>query len=306
MSKKDFSVRNWRLYNQQLIKRGDLTCWIDAKSWHCRDKMRSKRGRPHTYDNNAIVTMLVIKRLYRLTLRSCQGFVESLVKMANLDIKIPNYTTVCRRQNAVTLPKLPTKPEPLHLVIDSSGLKIFGEGEWKVRQHGYSKHRMWTKLHIGVDEKSQLIVTAILTSNSCGDDKILPDLLDKYKGSIKQVSLDGAYDSHACYEVVNQKGAKAVIPPQPNPRHKPKTIDNLRRPRDFMAFEVQEKGLPQWKRDNDYHRRSLAETGFFRYKKILGDKLSARRFDNQVMEALIGCHILNKMKNMKEAVISSI
>lgn len=99
------------------------------------------------------------------------------------------------------------------MVIDSSGLKIFGEGEWKVSQHGWSKHRMWKKLHIGIDERSQQIVSAILTSNSCGDDKTLPNVLNNYKGLLKQVSSDGAYDSHACYDIIGRRGAKAVIPP---------------------------------------------------------------------------------------------
>lgn len=269
-------------------------------------KKNSKRGRPHTYDNNAILAMLVIKRLYRLTLRSCQGFVKSLVRMANLDIEVPDYSTVCRRQSTVVLPELPTKKESIHMVIDSSGLKIFGEGEWKVRQHGWSKHRMWQKLHIGIDEKSQLIVSAILTSNGSGDDKTLPQVLNNYKGPIKQISTDGAYDSHACYDIIGKRGAKAVIPPQPNPRHKPKTMDNLKCPRDYVIWEIQQKGRTQWKRENDYHRRSLAETSFYRYKQILGPKLSARMFANQATEALIGCHILNKMIDLKKAVISSI
>lgn len=299
MSKKDNRVRNWGLYNRSLVKRGDITCWIDVDSWYWTAKNVSKGGRPKSYSDAAILTMLVIKSVYHLSLRSCQGFVGSLFKMLNLDKNVPDYTTVCRRQKTVVLPKFPSRTEAIHLVIDSSGLKIFGEGEWKVRQHGWSKHRMWKKLHLGVDEKSQLIVSAILTGNDCGDDKKLGAVLDRYRGHLKQVSADGAYDSHDCYATINKRGAKGVIPPQPNPRHKPKTIDQLHCPRDFTVWEVQQKGRAQWKKDSDYHRRSLAETAFYRYKKILGDKLSSRIFENQETEALIKCHILNRMTLMK-------
>ena len=299
MSLKNNQIRNWSVYNRSLVKRGDITCWIDVKSWDCSRKSGPKGGRPITYSDAAILTMLIIKSVYHLSLRSCQGFVCSLFRMINVDKDVPHYTTVCRRQSAVTLPKLPVRPGPIHLVIDSSGLKIFGEGEWKVRQHGYSKHRMWTKLHLGVDEKSQLIVSAVFTGNDSGDDKKLCDVLEQYKGPIKQVSLDGAYDCHDCYTIINKRGAKAVIPPQPNPRHKPKTIEKLIRPRDFTVWEIQQKGRAQWKKDNNYHRRSLAETSFYRYKKLLGDRLSARTFANQETEALVKCHILNKMTSMK-------
>jgi transposase len=302
MSKKDFGARNWRLYNQQLVKRGDITCWIDIKSWRGPNKCVSKRGRPLSYSNSAIMMMLTLKAYYRLTLRSCQGFVKSLFRLMKFEAEVPDYSTICRRQKSVLLPKLPQSEEPIHLVIDSSGLKIFGEGEWKVRMHGWSKHRMWQKLHLGVDESSKLIVSAILTGNNCGDDKMLKSVLERYKGPIKQVSLDGAYDSHDCYSVVNGRGAKAVIPPQPNPRHKPKTLNNLHRPRDFMIYEIQTKGRAQWKKDHGYHRRSLAENAFYRLKKILGNSLSARTFENQVPEALIRCHMLNKMMKMNSGI----
>ena len=302
MSKKDNSVRNWREYNRSLIKRGDITCWIDVNSWYNRDKKLHRRGRPHSYDNTAIVTLLVIKAVYHLTLRSCQGFAVSLFKLLNIDAKVPDYSTICRRQKMVALPKFPCKKEPIHLVIDSSGLKIFGEGEWKVRRYGQSKRRMWAKLHLGIDEKDQIIVSPLFTGNNSGDDKKLPDILQQYKGPIRQVSLDGAYDSHECYDIIGKREAKAVIPPQPNPKHKPKTMDKLQQPRDFTVYKVQQLGLKQWKMDSGYHRRSLAETGFYRYKKLISDKLSARTFENQRTEALIGCHILNRMMKIREAV----
>ncbi len=164
-----------------------------------------------------------------------------------------------------------------------------------MRQHGYDKRRTWRKLHIGIDEKSKLIVTALLTENNCGDDKKLPDLLDQYEGKLHQVSADGAYDSHACFDDIARRGAIATIPPQPNSRHKPKAKEKIQRPRDYVVWDVQQQGRSQWKQQSGYHRRSLVENRFYRYKQLLGDKLVSRKLANQQVEAMIKCHILNKL-----------
>jgi hypothetical protein len=300
MAKKAYRVRNWKEYNKILKHRGNITLWIDEKSiarWYEKTHPK-KRGRPLKYSDMAIQVMLILKSVYHLKLRSCQGFVESLVSLLKLGLDVPCYTQVSRRQNRIQLPLLPTLSQPIHMVLDASGLKLFGEGEWKVRQHGWTKHRMWRKLHIGVDEKSQLIVSAALTGNDCGDDKKLPTLLENYRGAIYQVSADGAYDSHACHDAIHKRGAKGTIPPQPNPKHKRKRKEALRRPRDEVVWQVQTLGREAWKQTSGYHRRSLAETAFYRYKQLLNDKLMARTLENQQTEAWIGCHILNKMTLM--------
>jgi IS5 family transposase len=240
MSKKDYRVRNWKNYNKSLVNRGRITFWIDEESinnWYENKNLPKSRGRPKEYSDIAITTLLMLKQIYHLTLRGSQGFVESLFKLMNINLSVPCYTRVCRRQETIELPKLPICSESIHMVIDSSGLKIFGEGEWKVRQHGYDKRRTWRKLHIGIDEKSKLIVTALLTENNCGDDKKLPELLNKYEGKYHQVSADGAYDSHECFDLIAQRGAIATIPPQPNPRHKPKTEVQIKRARDKVVWE---------------------------------------------------------------------
>lgn len=291
-------VRNWSQYNKALIHRGRISLWIDEQSiqqWYENQKQTKKRGRPNKYSDIAIMTILTLKQVYRLTLRSSQGFVQSILALMKLNLCVPCYTRVCRRQASIQLPKLPVRDEAIHMVVDSSGLKIFGEGEWKVRQHGYSKHRMWRKLHLGVDEVTQLLVSALLTKNDCGDDKKLPDLLDQYKGKLKQVSADGAYDSHAVFDGIVSRGAIPTIPPQPNPLHKPKKEMELKRYRDQVVWQIQKLGRKEWKQKSGYHRRSLSETAFYRYKQIFGDKLSARLLENQQTEALLRCHALNRM-----------
>lgn len=298
MSKKDYRVCNWSHYNKSLINRGSITFWIDEKSideWYGNKSSTKARGRPQKYSDTAILTVLLLKQVYRLPLRASQGFAQSIFNLMKIDLDVPCYTRVCRRQETVKLPKLPSLTGGIHLVVDSSGLKIYGEGEWKVRQHGYDKRRTWRKLHIGIDEKSKLIVTALLTENNCGDDKKLPELLDQYQGKVYQVSADGAYDSHDCFDDITRRGAVATIPPQPNSKHKPKTQDQIKRARDKVVWEVQQKGRKEWKQQSGYHRRSLVENGFYRYKQVLGDKLASRKLENQKIEALLRCHALNRV-----------
>jgi hypothetical protein len=298
MGNKAYRVRNWKEYNNALIKRGSITVWIDEKSihqWYERKKRHQKRGHPKVYSDVAIQTALIIKQVYRLTLRSCQGFIESLVELLKLEVEAPSYSQLCRRQGTIKLPQLPKSRESVHLVIDSSGLKIFGEGEWKVRRYGWSKRRTWRKLHIGVDEKRGLIVSAVLTENGIADDKILPELLNSYKGSINQVSGDGAYDSHDCFNAIVSLGAKATIPPQPNPKHKRKNREDIKRARDEVVWQIQQFGRESWKEQSGYHRRSLVEAMFYRYKQLFGSQLLSRKLVNQRTEALLRCCALNKM-----------
>lgn len=294
---KHYRVRNWKEYNTALVNRGSITFWVSEDSlgsWYQQTKAAGK-GRPNKYSDIAVETMLVLRQVYRLGLRQCQGFVKSLFEQMGILLDVPHYSRLSIRAKGITLPALPRLSQAIHMVIDSSGLKVFGEGEWKVRQHGYDKRRTWRKLHIGIDESSRLIVSEMLTDNGCGDDKQLPVLLSEYGGKIKQVSADGAYDSHACFDEIASYDAIATIPTQPNPKHKPKLLSELKRVRDKVAWAIQTKGREVWKRESGYHRRSLSENGFYRYKQVFGDKLRARCFENQAVEALLSCHLLNKM-----------
>ena len=302
MAKKAYRVRNWSEYNKSLKQRGSLTVWINEKSlrhWYATHQKTKQGGRPKVYSDLAILTILTLKHLYHLDLRGCVGFVESLLELKKLSfLKVPSFSQLSRRQKHLKIPKFPNREEPIHLVIDSSGLKLFGEGEWKVRTHGHSKRRTWRKLHIGVDEQSQLIVTGELTGNDCGDDKRLPGLIEAYSGQLSQVSADGAYDSHACFDCIVAHGATPTIPIQPNPIHKPKRLMALKRPRDWVAWRTQQQGQSTWKKQSGYHRRSLVETAFYRYKQLFGDKLAARNFENQQTEALLKCHLLNQITSL--------
>jgi Transposase DDE domain len=302
--KKRYRVRNWKDYNKSLVNRGRITFWFDEKSianWYENKQSKAKkRGRPRTYADIAIQCVLLIKVVFSLRLRSLQGFVESLVDLLKLPITVPDYTTISRRQKAIqVILERYKKGESLHVVVDSTGLKVFGEGEWKVRQHGYSKRRTWRKLHLGVDEASGEIVASALSTNDIGDSEVLPDLLQQIRDPIHQVSADGAYDTFGCHDAITERGANAVIPPRENARiaqHGNSNDPPLSR--DEILRSIRDNGLKAWKQDSHYHRRSLAETAMYRFKQLLGRTLDARTFENQCTEAFIKCNAMNRMTSL--------
>jgi len=302
MSKKQaYRIRNWGHYNRALAKRGSLTVWFDEKSvqqWHNTDQC-SGRGHPKIYSDASIQCMLMLKAVFRLPLRATQGMVESLIELLGLPIRAANYTTLCRRQKDldVSIPKQPKADgESLHAVFDSTGLKVYGEGEWKVRQHGYSKRRTWRKLHLGIDESNGDIIAAAVTTNDISDGEVLPDLLAQIEGKIYQASADGAYDDFKNHQLLEERGAKITIPPRENAKIKQHGNSNLPAlARDENLRAIRKMGRKQWKKESGYHRRSLAETAIFRAKIIFGRTLNAREFENQAVEAFIRCAALNKM-----------
>lgn len=300
--KKPYRVRNWSEYNRSLVKRGSLTIWVDedaVKSW-LEQERSGKRGAPRLYSDAAIRTILILRTVYHLPLRAAQGFAQSIFDLMGIELPIPDYTTTWRRSENLEMPELKRKKdEALHLVIDSSGLKVFGEGEWKVRQHGYSKRRTWRKLHIGVDESTGEIVTAVITSNNVSDGEVIEDLLNQVEGQIGQVSADGAYDHRDCYNSIRNRGATAAIPPRSGARiwqHGNSKGEGLSR--DENLRRCRQVGRAKWKEEIGYHRRSKAENAFFRYKTIIGSRLRSKKFANQATETFIGCLILNKMTEL--------
>lgn len=303
MSKKrQYRIRNWKEYNRSLIQRGSITFWFDEKSrdnWF--ETQRSgKRGRPTKYSDLAIQCLLLIKSVFHLDFRKLHGFAHSLVPLLNLAIEIPSYTQICRRQKdcPVKRPRC-SAHKALHVVVDSTGLKVYGEGEWKIRQHGYSKRRTWRKLHLGVDEATGDIVAMALTTNAVSDDAVFPDLLDQVEENITCVSADGAYDRKRCYEALDALSVQANIPPRKDAiLHQHGNCKGPPLTRDENVRAIRKKGRKRWKRDCGYHRRSLAETAMFRFKSLFGCSLSARIFDHQQTEAKIKCLAMNKMTQL--------
>jgi hypothetical protein len=293
-----YRVRNWKDYNQALIRRGSLTIWIEEATLHgwCQNMRDGLVGAPTTYSDLAIQALLTLKAVFSLPLRQTQGFAQSVLRLMASELPTPSYSTLSRRADrlAVALPRR-TKDEPLHVVIDSTGLKIYGEGEWKTRQHGVSKRRTWRKMHLGVDEASGEIVAVVTTERDVGDCEVLPQLLEAITEAIEQVSADGAYDTIACHQAIAQRQARPAIPPRENA-----VITDIGQwdAREQAVRRIEEIGRPAWKQEVNYHRRSLAETMMFRQKTIFGARLNNRKMTTQTTEVRIRCAALNRMTHL--------
>lgn len=304
--KKQYKVRNWKEYNQALVNRGKIIFWITdeaLRQWK-EKKKTGKRGKPRDYSNMAIETALTLGQVFHLPLRQVEGFLGSILLKMGSQRKAPDYSTLSKRGEAlpVSIRARSIGDEPLHIVVDSTGAKVYGEGEWKVRKHGWSKHRTWKKLHLGIDEKTGDILMGEVTDNATADCETLPSLLLQIPvdTEIKQVSADGAYDKGICYAALKKKGVKQVaIPPQKGARiwqngnaKKEKLVrdENLRR--------IREVGRAKWKEESGYHRRSLAETAMFRLKTVFTDKIRARKEAFQHTELLLRVKILNFMTTL--------
>ena len=294
-----YRVRNWPEYNKGLKQRGSLTFWTSPEvlaNWEVKQKT-GQPGATATYSNQAIVTMVTLKSVMGLPGRALCGFVESIFKLMGVELSVPDHTTISRRLKRleVELPVNPTSGKR-HVVIDSTGIKVYGEGEWKTRQHGISKRRTWRKLHLAVDETTGEILSSVVTDNSCHDSEVLGELLDEIADPISQVDADGAYDTACCYDYIDEREAVAGIPPQRNAKiwfHS--NCKGPRHPRDENLRKIRLVGRAKWKRVVNYHRRSIAETTMFRLKTAFAGKVSSRKMNRQVNELKVQCLVLNRM-----------
>ncbi len=288
-----YKIKNWRAYNEALKRRGSLTIWFDPEmTWEARPT--GKRGRQPTYSDAAIQTCLTMKVLFGMALRQTTGFVESLLQLSGLDWSVPNFSTLSRRQKTLTV-NIPYRGSegPLHLLIDSTGIKVEGEGEWNARKHGGAKRRIWRKVHLGIDEKTLEIRAVEFTSSDIGDAPMLPELLGQIPPDqeIGNVTADGAYDTRKCHDAIADRGAYAVIPPRKNAKFwKPESAGAIARNEALRASK--RLGRKIWRKWSGYHRRSRAEIKMH-CMKLLGQRLMAREPDRQVAELQIRVAVMN-------------
>jgi len=293
-AKPRYRVTNWRDYNRALIERGSVTLWIDEEVL---DGWRATGGKGRRYSDAAILAALSLRTAFRLTLRQTQGFLASLKQCLGLMIEVPHYSTYCRRAATLAVPKLarPAGGGPLHLAIDATGLKVHGEGEWKIRVHGKDKRRIWRKLHLGVDTTTGAIVAHALSPSKTHDGTELEGLLAAAEGPITAVYGDKAYDAFHSHAAILAHGARPVIPPRKGAAIRPPPgRPDVPPTRGAAVARIAEIGRKAWKQETHYHRRSLAETAMGRYKTIISPGLKARTLDNQKAEAAIGVHCLNR------------
>lgn len=293
-TKRQYRIRNWAHYNKALISRGSLTLWVEAKAldtWVNTNKA-ARRGRQRLYADAAILCGLTLREVYHLPLRATEGLVRSLMRLLTLDLPVPHYSTLSRRASSLQLTFTSRSRQIKHLIIDSTGLKLYGEGEWRVRQHGWAKHRAWRKLHLALDADSHEVTAALITNKDVVDPRGLPRLLKQLEVPVERVLADGAYDARECYEAVYQCGARAIIPPR---KGSVLWKDEHLRDRNSNLQQVEKLGAKGWKRKVKYHRRSLVECAIFRLKTLFTDKLRARAVERQRTEVTIRCLALNRM-----------
>ena len=304
--KEKYRLTNWSAYNAGLKQRGSLTLWLCedvAQQWYHQGE--AKKGGQFIYANACIVLLLTLKVTFKLPFRQLEGFACSLMDLLKLGLRVPDYSQICRRQKGLTVPMGLGKRllrEPLHLVIDSSGLKVYGEGEWKVRQHGVSKRRTWRKLHLAVDEQTGQILAHRLTDKDTDDACQLPDLVQQVQQrgvKVSKASADGSYDTFDTYQYLIKEQMEPIIPPRINAAWWVDQNDTLLdHPRNRALEQIDQGGLnanrKQWKQDSGYHRRSKAENAFFRWKTIHGPGMYARKINNQQIEAAIKVAVLNR------------
>jgi len=301
--KAKYRIRNWRDYNRSLVNRGSLTFWIAEDllaNWIEKEKSGGRGASPR-YTQAAMLAMASLKFVFSQAGRQTCGLVASIFRLLKVELSVPDHSTVSRRMAGLEV-GLPVKAseKARHLVIDSTGLKVYGEGEWKVRTHGVSKRRTWRKLHLCIDAETGEVIVAGASENSVSDCQMFPEILRAVAEEIEQISADGSYDRRKVYEALNQRAIKrAAIPPRRGAKiwqHGNSRKERLIRDENLRA--VRKKGRAKWKREANYHRRSLAETGVFRFKTIFTDKLQSRNQENQFQEMIIKCAALNRMTHL--------
>ena len=290
--KTKYRVANWASYDRALVGRGDVTLWVspDAIATWAPAGVGT-RGGQRQYSDVAIETALTLRLVFHLPLRQTEGFLHSLFGMMGLELVAPDHTTLSRRGQHLDLTRarVPTG-KGLHLIVDSTGLSIVGEGEWARAKHGVCGTRGWKKLHLGVD-RSGVIIAHALTEATVDDATTAIELIKAVDGGLTSVTGDAAYDTIAFYDAAGARGATVVVPPAKRvSRRKPRSSA-----RDRTIRKVHAVGRRRWKKESGYHRQARVENAFFRYKSIIGDSLHARSPAGQGTEAVLACNILNQM-----------
>ena len=289
-----FKVRNWPEYEAGLRRRGSLTLWIeDAALDHWQTFGPGGQAR---YKDAAIQTTLMVRTAFRLGLRQTEGLMASVITLMELTISAPDHSTISRR--AVTLPVIQPASVPhgpLHLLIDSTGLQVYGAGQWLEAKHGAKSRRKWRKLHLAVDADNGMIVARTLTDQDVDDPSQVAPLLDQIDVGIAKVTADGAYDGAPTYATIAARGAdiEVVIPPRSTAVLGGEQGSFAQR--DWHLEMIMERGRLAWQKATDYGKRSLVETTMGRYKALIGPRLRARDFAAQQTETAVGVVVLNQM-----------
>jgi hypothetical protein len=292
-------VTNWAEYDAALRQRGSLTVWFTEAAiaaWRAEPRT-TPGGQPH-YSALAIATALTLRAVFRLALRQTEGLIGSVMHLLGLALAVPDHTTLSRRAEALEVPQSRSggDGQPVHLLVDSTGLKLCGPGEWLAEKHGTKKRRSWKKLHLGVDAETGQILASELTGHETDDGARVGPSLDQVTGPVASLTGDGACDREDVYGAVAERypEAEVVVPPRRGavPSAAAETEPTQR---DQHLRDIAEQGRLGWQKASGYNRRALAEAAMSRYKRVIGDALRSRMDRRQATEVAIAVHALNRM-----------
>lgn len=295
-NKPRYRTTNWKQYNAALKARGSLSIWLDKRmAWFA--AASGKHGRSPKFSDAIIQFCLTFKNFLGLALRQTTGLVESVLQLCGLAWPVPDSSTLCRRQRdlSVQIPYSPSKAG-LHLLVDSTGIKLLGEGEWKCKKHGAEYRRQWRELHIGIDADNLQIRVICVTSNNVSDASVLPDLLAQLSPdeALKSLTGNGAYDTQPAYEAVVRHGVIPIIPPRKNAQIREGALFGYR---NAAIASCRRLGRSIWKRWIGYHRQILVETKMNCIKR-LGERVMSCTFERQVNELHIRAAIFNRFTEL--------
>jgi transposase len=295
--KSGYRVTNWPAYDRGLAQRGSLTVWFSPeaiKAW--KPKQSGLRGGQRRYSDVAVRTALHLRLLLALAWRQTEGLLQSLVDLIGLDLEVPDHTTLSRRSRELDTVRFRCpSSRSIHLIVDASGLKVFGQGEWSIAKYGCRfPGTGWRKLHLAVDEAGR-IVAEELTDNNVADASVFPRLLSRVSGKIVRLTADGAYDRREVYAAARRRGAHVVVPPQ---RGAVLSHDAVLETRNRHIKRMARVGRARWRQEQRQHCQARVENAFYRYKRIFGPSLRARSPDSQRVEMMTACSMLNRMSSL--------
>ena len=302
-------VTNWPAYEAGLRQRASLTVWFTDEAvaaWAAAP--RTTRGGQPFYSPLAILTALTLRAVFRLAYRQAEGLIGSIISLLGLTLRVPDHTTLSRRSATLAVPwPQPDSAgagagkgaQPLHLLVDSTGLKLCGAGEWLVEKHGTRTRRSWRKLHLGVDANTGQIVAVALTSKEVDDAAQIGPLLDQVDGPLSSLTADGAYDQDGVYADVADRhpNAAVIVPPRCTAVLSDKA-PTAPTQRDRHLQCIAENGRMAWQTASGYTRRAKVETAIGRWKQVIGDDLHSRMDERRVTEVNVAVYVLNRMLDL--------
>ena len=295
--KQKHKVMNWRAYDASLRQRGSLTVWFTdeaIEAW--RAEPRTTRGGQPWYSPLAILTALTLRAVFRLALRQTEGLIGSVIHLLGLALAVPDHTTLSRRAETLEVPRPRRDGEPLHLLVDSTGLKLCGAGEWLVEKHGTKTRRSWRKLHLGLDADTGQIVAAVLTAKDVDDGAEVGPLLDRVAATVASFTGDGAYDQDGVSTAVAERHPDAAIIVPPRSTAVPSEMaETAPTQRDRHLHSIAEHGRAAWQKASGYTKRARAKAAIGRFKQVIGNGLRSRTDERRATEVGVAVHALNRM-----------